>query len=354
MSLPRTESRILNGFVLPGLVQPLLSPKANPGYAKLRNAFELVGDEIRRSEADLILIYSTMWPSILGHQIQAMPEPEWVHVDEEFHDLGSIPYKFKIDADFAHCFNSHAIKRGLHSRTIAYKGFPIDSGSVVALKLINPDNRIPAVIVSSNIYADRAETVVLAKAAVDALEEQGKKAVAVIISTLSNRLHSEFIKPEDDKIHSLKDHEWNLKILEFLEKGRLEDVSQLSRQIHREARVKKVSNFKPFWWLSGVMGAHNRYTGKIYEYQPVYGTGCAVVGLTPAQHAARDLEFDEDAPDVYTGERNVLSSSTFDVHAYESRAFERQTFENQTSEDRDSESSSFGSRDVEAENQEFE
>lgn len=300
---------VLKGYVLPGLIQPLLCPDANPGYQKIRSAFEKVRTEIEQSSADLILIYSTMWPSILGHQIQAHPEPEWVLVDEEFHDLGSVPYKLKIDSDFAHAYNRHSLERGLHSRTISYHGFPIDSGSIVALKLINPTNRIPAVIVSSNIYADRAETVVLAKAAVSALKEQGKKAVAVIISTLSNRLHSQWIDPKEDKIHSLKDQEWNLKILEFLSKGRLEDVAQLSRQIQREARVKKVSNFKPFWWLSSVMGAHNRYKGQIYEYQPIYGTGCAVVGLSPALHAARDLEFDEDAPDYYTGERNVLSSS---------------------------------------------
>ncbi len=310
---------IIQGFVLPGLVHPLLCPEANPGYQKVRSAFEKVKEDIERSSADLILIYSTMWPSILGHQIQANPEPEWTLVDEEFHDLGSIPYKLKIDADFAQAYNRHAQERGLHSRTIAYHGFPIDSGSIVALKLINPQNRIPAVIVSSNIYSDRAETVVLAKAAVSALKEQGKKAIAVIISTLSNRLHSTWVPPEEDKIHSLKDNEWNLKILEFLTKGRLEDVAQLSRQIQREARVKKVTNFKPFWWLSSIMGSHNRYQGQVYEYQPICGTGCAVIGLTPAPRAARDLEFDEDAPEFYTGERNVLSASTESIAEFSSQ-----------------------------------
>ncbi len=304
-------SAIIKGYVLPGLVQPLLTPEANPGYLKIRNAFDKIKEEIENSDADLILIYSTMWPSILGHQIQALPEPEWTLVDDEFHELGSIHYKLKIDSEFAECYNKHANERGLHCRTVAYHGFPIDTGSVVALKLINPNNRIPAVIVSSNIYSDRAETVVLAKAAVAALKEQGKKAIAVIISTLSNRLHSNFINPKEDKINSLKDQEWNLKILEFLEKGRLEDVAQLSRQIQKEARVKKVSNFKPFWWFSEIMGAHNRYQGQIYEYQPIYGTGCAVIGLTPALHASRDLEFDEDAPEYYVGERNVLSGAGY-------------------------------------------
>ncbi len=300
---------VVAGYVLPGLPQPLLTPNAHSGYAELRGAFDRVREKIEASDADLIIMYSTMWPSVIGHQIQALPEPEWVHVDEEFHDLGSIPYKFRIDSEFAKEYCKIALEKGLHARTVAYKGFPIDTGSVVALKLINPTNRIPAVIVSSNIYADRAETVVLGRAAREAVEKTGRKAAVVIISTLSNRLHSEFIEPKEDKIHSLKDEEWNQKVLEFLSQGRLEDVSQLSRQVHREARVKKVGNFKPFWWLSSVMGTHNRYSGEVLAYAPVYGTGSAVIELIPAPVAARDLEFDEDSPDFYVGERNVLAPS---------------------------------------------
>ncbi len=300
---------VVAGYVLPGLPQPLLTPDAHPGYRELRQAFERVRAEIAASEADLIVIYSTMWPSVIGHQIQARPEPEWIHVDEEFHDLGSIPYKFKMDAEFAKTYAQIAREKGLHARTVDYHGFPIDTGSVVALKLINPDNRLPATIVSSNVYSDRAETFVLGRAAGEAVERSGRKAVAVIVSTLSNRLHANFIDAKADKIHSLKDEEWNQKILEFLAQGRLEDIAQLSRQIHREARVKKVGNFKPFWWLSSFMGSGNCYQGEILAYQPVYGTGSAVISLQPARQAARDLEFDEDSPDRYEGERNVLAPS---------------------------------------------
>jgi 2-aminophenol/2-amino-5-chlorophenol 1,6-dioxygenase alpha subunit len=301
---------ILKGFVLPGLPQPLLTPNAHPGYKKLRQAFEKVGEEISNLNPDVILIYSTMWPSVLGHQVQGRALSEWVHVDEEFHELGSIPYKFKMDSKLADGIVQAGEKRGLHMRYVDYQGFPIDTGSVVTLKLANPGQKIPAVIFSSNMYADRAETVVLGKAVLDALKEQKKTAVAITISTLSNRLHSQFIDPKADKIHSLKDQEWNLKILEFLEKGRLEDVAQLSRQIHKEARVKKVNNFKPFWWLSSVMGAHNRYKGEVLAYETVYGTGSAVVGLTPTEFATRDLEFDEDSPEIYGGERNVLADAS--------------------------------------------
>ncbi len=304
---------ILKSFVLPGLPQPLLTPNANPGYQKLRAGFEQVAQEIDALNPEVLLIYSTMWPSILGHQVQCRSVCEWVHVDEEFHDLGSIPYKLKMDSELGHAIVKAGTKRGLLMKPVDYQGFPIDTGSIMALKLANPSQRIPAVIFSSNIYADRAETVVLGKAVLDGLKAQNKRAVAIIVSTLSNRLHSQFIDPAQDHIHSLKDQEWNLKILEFLEKGRLEDVSQLSRQIQKEARVKKVNNFKPFWWLSTVAGAHNRYAGDVKAFESIYGTGCAVVGLTPSEFSARDLEFDEDSPEVYTGERNVLADPSMTV-----------------------------------------
>ncbi len=303
-----SASPILKGYIVPGLPHILLAPEKNPGWQKMRNAFEEVKKEIATSGADILVIYSTYWSSILGHQIQAEPQPEWVHVDDQFYALGSIPYKLKMDAKFAELLKEKCLSRGLHARTTAYKGFPIDTGSVVALKLLNPDNKIPAVIISSNIYSDRAESIVLGKATRDAIEASGKKAICMVISSLSNRMHTTHVDPKDDKIHSLKDNEWNLKFLEYLQAGRLEDASQLSRQFHKEARVQKVVNYKPFWWLAGVMGQNNLFGGKLYEYQPIVGTGNALVGLTPSKQAARDLEFDEDDPQNYKGERNVLGA----------------------------------------------
>ncbi len=253
----------IKGIMVPGLPHPLLAADKNEGWMRIRKAFEAAREEVLACKPDLLMIYSTLWPSVIGHQIQAHPEPEWTHVDELFHELGSIPYKFRMDPEFAEGYCRAARKRSLHARTVAYQGFPIDTGSVVALKLLNPDNAVPACIVSSNIYSDRAETVVLGKAAADALRQQNKRAVAIAVTSLSNRLFTDFIEPSEDRIHSLKDDEWNRKVLEFLGDGRLEDVAQLSREIHKQIRVKKVVNFKPFWWLAAVMGQHNDYQGKV-------------------------------------------------------------------------------------------
>lgn len=295
------------GLVVPGLPQPLLAPAQSEGWARIRQGFEAARERIAVAQADLLVVYSTMWPSIIGHQLQALPEPRWVHVDELFHDLGSIPYHFRIDAPFAERWRERAEARGLQCRTVAYEGFPIDTGSVVALQLLNPDNALPAVICSSNVYADRAETVVLGKACRDAMVEGGRRAVVVVVMTLSNRLFTDFIDPSQDRIHSPKDDEWNRKILEFLGAGRLEDTAQLSREIHRQIRVAKVVTFKPLWWLSAVMGQHNHYQGEVHAYAPIYGTGGAVVSLLPSDRGLGDKEYDEEDVEVFHGDRDVLT-----------------------------------------------
>ena len=309
---------LVGSYVVPVHPHPLLVPEQNEGWGRLRAAFDEARDAIKDSGADLLIIYSTTWPSIIGHQIQADPNPQWTLVDQDFHDLGSMDYSFNIDGEFAEAWNEANHNRGLQSRTVAYHGFPIDVGSVVALKLLNPDNAIPAVIVSSNVYANRSETTVLAKACLDVIKKTGRKAVAVTAMSMSNRMFTEFIDPSDDRIHSLKDDEWNRKVLEFLEEGRLEDVAQLSRTIHQQIRVQKVVTFKPMWWLSAMNGNRNNLTGRVLAYEALHGAGGAVVQLDPTSTGMGDKEYDEDDVEYYRGERNVLDAEEDSAESTES------------------------------------
>ena len=61
--------------------------------------------------------------------------------------------------------------------------------------------------------------------------------MAVAVTALSNRLHTKPIPFAEDRISSLKDDEWNKKLLELFAEGRLEDVSQLARTFSQEARL---------------------------------------------------------------------------------------------------------------------
>ena len=71
-----------------------------------------------------------------------------------------------------------------------------------------------------------------------------------------------------------------LKILELLGEGRLEDVSQCAREFAREANGDM--QFKGIWWLNAIGLESNEFRGKVFEYQSVWGTGAALVGLYPS------------------------------------------------------------------------
>jgi 2-aminophenol/2-amino-5-chlorophenol 1,6-dioxygenase alpha subunit len=311
---------ILKAYIVPGQPHPLLAPEKNKGWASLRRSYEAVGREIANSGAELLLVYSTQWFSVIGHLFQVDPKPAWTLVDANWYEYGSIPYEFRIDPEFGKLYCGIAKSRGMQAATVAYHGFPIDTGTVVALKLLNPDNKIPASIVSCNIYAERDETRALGAAGRAAIEAYGKKTIVICVTNFSNRYEVAEIDPAHDRISSQKDDEWNRKLLEMFGEGRLEDVAQVARDFAREANADM--GFKAIWWLGAVSGEHNKYDGKVWDYQPVWGTGNAIVELTPNERKQMDWEkeFDEGPAGAVQQERgtglethNVLAEGP-DVH----------------------------------------
>jgi 2-aminophenol/2-amino-5-chlorophenol 1,6-dioxygenase alpha subunit len=301
------EGAFVLGLVVPGRPHPLLQPQGHPGWARLRDAFGAAHRRIAEKRADLLVVFSTQWVSIVGHQVQADPEPAWTLVDHDFHDLGSMPYRFRGDADFASRIVSAMHRRGLAARGVHYRGFPVDTGTVVALGLLDPERTLPAVVVSCNMYSDRGETVIVGKSVADAVRDSGRRAVAVAVTALSNRLHTRDIPWAEDHIASQKDDEWNRKLLEVLGEGRLEDTSQLQRDFARQAHGD--SKGKAFWWLAATMGQHNRYRGEVLAYEALWGSGGAVVTLDPDATLGVSREYDEDDVEVHRGEMAVVGAS---------------------------------------------
>ena len=307
--------RIQKAYIVPGQPHVLLAADRNRGWASLKKTYEELGRQIEQSDAELLLLYSTQWFSVIGHLMQVDPNPKWVLVDQNWYQFGEIPYEFRVDPEFGKLYCTLAKEAGMQAATVNYHGFPIDPGTVVALKLLNPQNRIRASVVSCNIYAERDETRALGRIAREAIDRYGKKTIVICVTNLSNRYEVADIDPARDKISSVKDDEWNRKILEMFGEGRLEDVAQVAREFGREANADM--GFKAIWWLAALMGENNRYDGAVRDYQPVWGTGCAIVELTPAPRKQIEFEkeFDE-GPAVAVAEQgtglethNVLDSS---------------------------------------------
>jgi 2-aminophenol/2-amino-5-chlorophenol 1,6-dioxygenase alpha subunit len=289
---------ITKAYIAAGQPHFYLAPDRNPGWASLRRAYEQVGQEIEQSGAELIVLYSTQWFSVIGHLFQTDPKPTWNLVDPNWYEYGEIPYEFNVDPKFGELYCSLAKKAGLQASTVNYHGFPVDPGTVVALKLLNPNNRIPVSVVSCNIYAEREETRALGRLGRKAIDAYGKKTIVIAVTNLSNRYHTHDIDAANDAISSAKDDEWNRKILEILDDGRLQDVTEVARDFAREANADM--NFKAVWWLAALAGENNEYNGRVRAYAPVWGTGAALVELTPVPGKKLDFEkeFDEVGGDV--------------------------------------------------------
>jgi 2-aminophenol/2-amino-5-chlorophenol 1,6-dioxygenase subunit alpha len=308
---------IQKAYIVPGQPHIYLAPHLNRGWASLKEHYERIGQEIASSGAELMLLYSTQWFSVIGHLFQTDPNPRWTLVDQNWYEYGEIPYDFRIDPSFGELYCDLARKAGMQAATVNYHGFPVDPGTVVALKLLNPGNAIPASVVSCNIYAEREETRALGRIGRAAIDAAGKKTIVVAVTNFSNRYHTHEIDPANDSVSSSKDDEWNRKILEILQEGRLQDVTEVTRDFAREANADM--NFKAIWWLAALMGETNEYDGRVWDYQPVWGTGAALVELTPVPGKKQpfEKEYDEvqsfDAPlEAGTGldSHNVLEDAT--------------------------------------------
>jgi 2-aminophenol/2-amino-5-chlorophenol 1,6-dioxygenase alpha subunit len=289
-------SKISACYVVPGLPHTLLAAEKSPGWKSLRDSFDIVRREIEASDAEMILYFSTQWLSVLGYLFQADPAPEWTLVDHNWHEYGSINYKFKIDTGFASVYAQEVKQLGHYVREVNYRGFPIDTGSIVAQKLLNPLNRFPVAMASCNMYAEKQETLSIGQAAMRAIDKYGKRVAVVVVSGLSSRFETREIDPMKDRISSLKDDEWNRKILEIFGEGRLEDVSEVAREYSRQANADM--GFKGIWWLNGLCGKTNDFEGRIFDYQPIWGTGAALVGLYPTRALAPVDDWSTDEADL--------------------------------------------------------
>lgn len=299
------SSLITGCYVVPGLPHVLLASEQSPGWKSLRESFDVVRREIEASDAEMILYFSTQWLTVLGYLFQADPDPEWTLVDHNWHEYGSIHYKFKIDSKFATAYAAEVKGLGHYIREVNYKGFPIDTGSIVAQKLLNPNNRIPAAMASCNMYAEKQETLSIGQAAMRAIEKHGKRVAVVVVSGLSSRFETRDIDPKEDRVSSLKDDEWNRKILDLFGEGRLEDVSEVAREYSRQANADM--GFKGIWWLNGLCGKTNDFEGRVFDYQPVWGTGAALVGLYPTRPIQSIPDWVNDEADLV--ERLSVSSA---------------------------------------------
>jgi 2-aminophenol/2-amino-5-chlorophenol 1,6-dioxygenase alpha subunit len=271
------DGAAIKGFLFPGMPHIYL-PRESRARAELRKACAAAATSALQTRPDLIVIFSTQWISVLGHMAQARPNPKGLHVDENWYDLGELPYDFRVDLEVTNRMIEHATAAGLQIRPIDFEGFPVDTGTVVALNFFNPDGKIPVVSVSCNIYSGRDEEMKLGKAAHDAIRDLGRRAVVINSSGLSGHYFTTEITDEQDRIVSGDDDAENRRFLDLMKKGDLDAVMDAIPDYARKTGADM--QLKGFYWMAGVLGT-SRVTTKVHGYGSIWGSGAAVVEFTP-------------------------------------------------------------------------
>ncbi len=279
----RNGNTVVAAFLVPGTPLPLLRPDA-PGWKALFEGCEAAARSLEKARPDVLLVYSTQWVAVLDQLWQTRPRVRGIHVDENWHAFGDLAYDFDVDAELAQACIDQSDDVGVRSKPVNYDRFPIDTGTIVAANLLNPESRWPLAVASNNLYHDGALTGRLAALAVQCAADQGKRVALIGVGGLSGAVHRREIDPAEDSFAGDADDHWNRRLLDALIAG---DASQLRALLpDYAANARADMGMKHLEWLLGGMGA--QWCGAyVHAYGPVWGSGAAVVELALDDRLAR-------------------------------------------------------------------
>lgn len=270
---------VVAAALVPGMPQ-LLAAAPAPSWRDLRVGVETIGRRFVDAGVETLVLMSTQWFTVVGHQFQLDPNPRGRHTDENWYgyDYGHLAYDLRIDTDLTERWVDRAERQGLQARRTRYDGFPIDSGTIVASSLLDPGRRFRLAMVSCNLYADVESISTLGRLGVQAAADAGRRVGVVVVSGLSSGLIQRWIEPNQDEIASPLHDRWNRRVLDALATADVDGMLGMREGFAQEAQAD--SQFRAFAFLlgAGVLDG----PGEVLAYGPLWGTGAAAVHWRPA------------------------------------------------------------------------
>ena len=266
------KQKIIGAFV-PGLPH-ILQSDANSQYRDLNHAVTQIGKDLDARGVQRILYYSTQWLSVLGHSVQTRPRPTGKHLDENWYDICDLPFDFHVDQTMAKGMLASLNQAGYQARAVDYEGFPIDTGTIVADKLLNK-RHLPVGMFSCCVYSDYNETIKLGQSLRAVLNELEGTTAVVAVSGLSQRFFTTEIDLREDHVRSPEDDVSNKKLLSLVTTKdwahEREFLNQYTKTVKADMGLKALA----FLEGMGVLGGDTRL--RLNAYGAIYGTGAAVL-----------------------------------------------------------------------------
>ena len=269
-----TSNSFAGAVLVPGMPQ-LLSEQPPPVWADLARSARAAGERLSAAGAEALVVISTQWFTVLGHQVQVDDRLVGTRVDENWYDFdyGTMHYDIRTDVELADQWAAEIESSGLEARRTRYDYFPVDTGVILANQLLNPQGRLPLTQVSCNLYAGVEDISTLGAAVLRAAEKVGRRIGIVAVSGLSSGLTQRWIEPHEDRVEDPVFEEWDRRILGLLKAGDLAQVMELRDQYAREAQADSQLRALAFLQGTGQLTA----PADVLAYGPLWGTGGAVV-----------------------------------------------------------------------------
>lgn len=263
---------IVSAFMVPGNPLPCLRPD-NPAWAALADAGHEAGRALAASKPDVLLVYSTQWLAVLDQLWQTREHSTGLHVDENWYEFGELQTDIRSDVKLATACVAAANAAGFPSKPVDYDEFPIDSGTIVAGRFLNPTGELPMVIMANNLYYSFEETEKLAKLAADQAELQGKRVAVIGVGGLSGSYFDAKIDIASDHICTEQDDVLNRKLLSLMEAGDVDALRAWLPEFCKDAGPDM--GMKHLAWVLGATGGFRG--AKTLGYGATWGSGAAVV-----------------------------------------------------------------------------
>ena len=268
---------VVGAFLVPGTPLPYLV-RHNPPWIPLQQGFEAARKAIDELAPDTLVIYSTQWLAVLDQLWQTRPRITGMHVDENWHEYGELPYDIAIDTALADAAIKACAGIGVTAKPVDYDQFPIDSGTIVANAFLNPTGRTPLVIAANNLYHDFDATRKIGAMVAEQARRQRKRIVVVGVGGLSGSILRAEIDLRQDRIANSADDVWNRRMLDLFAAGNAKIVLDACPAYAKEAKVDM--GFKHFAFVLGALGG-DWQQALVHGYAPVYGSGAAIVEFRP-------------------------------------------------------------------------
>ncbi|MGR8918193.1 MAG: DODA-type extradiol aromatic ring-opening family dioxygenase [Gammaproteobacteria bacterium] len=263
---------VVSAFLLPGSPLPYVQ-RDNPPWGALAAAMEKAGAALAASQPDTILVYSTQWLAVLDQLWLTRPHMTGVHVDENWHEYGDLPFDIRVDTELTEAIIAATPSIGIRSKGVDYDAFPVDTGTIVASNFLNRDG-LPLAVTSNNLYHDWDMTRGLGRVAAAEADRLGRRVAVVGVGGLSGAFFRGAIDIATDHIASAGDDAWNRRMLELMERGDVDGAVAACPEFAAAARADM--GFKHFGFVVGALdGAFSGAT--VHGYGPLYGAGGAVV-----------------------------------------------------------------------------